>query len=550
MSIRRNEEIAREVRRVPNGFSFLRGFVPSVILAATALGLIPGRGAAGGANSADHRPSDAVTSALAGSVLPTDNPLVAKYSIITGRKARAVHMEFGTDTSYRFNTSTVSAPANGGQVDILVAGMKISTPYHMRAVVIDSDGTRSVDVDHVFTTGAPEQQLVPTVQVSGMSMAASPGIEMLALTDNGSGQNNQFQVAAEDLQGNLIWYYNDPNIQPPYIPNPVKLLNDGSILINYSEITASGLDSILRDVDLAGNTNWQITVQDLAQSLAGKGCFTGASVVGSSHDFAELPNGHLILIVDLLRSFTNLPGYPGTTVVSGDGLVDLDQNRNATWCWSAFDHLDINRHPWNFPDWTHTNAVLYSVRDKNLIISMRHQNWLLKINYENGAGDGSIIWHLGYQGDFALKGGGDPIDWFYAQHGPSIIKDNGEGTITMGVFDNGNDRVVDANGNMCGTDGQVTCLSRATVYELDEKTKTATLPFHYDLPYLSDFGGNVERLANSNLEFDAAASSASDATIEEVTESTEPQVVWQLQVLGQWAYRGFRMPSLYPGVQW
>ena len=76
------------------------------------------------------------------------------------------------------------------------------------------------------------------------------------------------------------------------------------------------------------------------------------------------------------------------------------------------------------------------------------------------------------------------------------------------MFDNGNDRVVDTNGDMCGTNGQVGCLSRATVFELDEGRKTATLRVHYDLPYLSDFGGNVERLANSNLEFDAAASSA------------------------------------------
>ncbi len=39
--------------------------------------------------------------------------------------------------------------------------------------------------------------------------------------------------------------------------------------------------------------------------------------------------------------------------------------------------------------------------DGNLIISIRHQNWLVKIDYNNGAGAGDILWHLGYQGDFA-----------------------------------------------------------------------------------------------------------------------------------------------------
>ncbi len=498
--------------------------------------------------------TDAVSSAVPTAkpmvaVTSTPNPLVALYSVTTSRKA-TVQVEFGRDTSYRFHTSAVSTAANGGQVSILVAGMKPSTRYHMRAIVRYENGTRWFAADHVFTTGKLNQALLPDVQVSGTTRAPSPGIEMLTLIYNGSGPSNQFQVAAEDLQGQLIWYYNDPAIQPPYVPNPVKLLSDGSILINYSQDTSSGVGSILRDIDLAGNIQWQMTAQGLAQALAAKNCFTGSTVIGSSHDVTELPNGHLVLIVNLQESFTNLPGYLGTIVVAGDGLVDLDQNRNPAWCWSTFDHLDINRHPWNFPDWTHTNAVLYSPSDGNLIISMRSQNWLIKINYQDGAGDGSVVWHLGYQGDFALEGGTAPVDWFYAQHGPSIISDDGKGDVTLGVLDNGNDRVVDAAGDVCGTTGQIPCLSRAAVYQLDENTATATLSFQDELPYLSFFGGNVEQLANLDLEFDAAAATPSGATIQELSKHKEHHVVWQLQVQGQFAYRGYRLPSLYPGVQW
>ena len=50
------------------------------------------------------------------------------------------------------------------------------------------------------------------------------------------------------------------------------------------------------------------------------------------------------------------------------------------------------------PDWTHTNAIIYSADDGNLIISIRHQNWLVKIDYNNGAGTGDILWHLGLSG--------------------------------------------------------------------------------------------------------------------------------------------------------
>jgi hypothetical protein len=51
---------------------------------------------------------------------------------------------------------------------------------------------------------------------------------------------------------------------------------------------------------------------------------------------------------------------------------------------------------------------------ESLMVSIRHQAWVIKVNYNDGASDGSIIWKLGYQGDFALQSGTtsavDPVD--------------------------------------------------------------------------------------------------------------------------------------------
>ena len=52
-------------------------------------------------------------------------------------------------------------------------------------------------------------------------------------------------------------------------------------------------------------------------------------------------------------------------------------------------------------DWLHTNAI-QGTADGNIIISERSQDWVLKINYANGKGDGSVIWHLGAGGDFTI----------------------------------------------------------------------------------------------------------------------------------------------------
>ena len=109
--------------------------------------------------------------------------------------------------------------------------------------------------------------------------------------------------------------------------------------------------------------------------------------------------------------------------------------------WSTFDHLDINRHPMNFPDWTHSNGLLYSADDHNLLLSIRHQNWIIKIDFNDGHGSGNVLWRLGEGGDFKLIGGTDPTDWFYAQHGMSYFTPNTTGVFRLGVLDNGNDRL-------------------------------------------------------------------------------------------------------------
>ena len=104
------------------------------------------------------------------------------------------------------------------------------------------------------------------------------------------------------------------------------------------------------------------------------------------HDFAVLPNGHIVVVASESLVENGLTGYPNTQPVLGDVLIDLDQNHKPVWVWSSFDHLDLNRHPFNLPDWTHTNSVVYSPDDKALIISMRNQSWVMKINYNDGSG--------------------------------------------------------------------------------------------------------------------------------------------------------------------
>jgi len=477
-----------------------------------------------------------------GQFTATSNVQVAQYAV-TPAAAADVSVQFGTDTTYALTTWTQPVPQGGGPVSLFVAGMRASTLYHMRGVVKFKDGSQFMDADQTFTTGAIPTAQKPDIAVTGTTTQG--GIEVLNLF--GPANPTRVDMVVTDTAGNILWMYNPVPALPGASPGPSKLLPNGHFLINYSVATTDGLNSVLQEVDLSGAVVWQMTAADLNTALAAATCAgCNITVVGSHHDFAVLPNGHLILIASHQQLDSS------NVTVTGDVLIDLDENHKPVWLWNEFDHLDKTRRPYLYPDWTHSNAVIYSPDDGNLIISIRHQNWLVKVDYKDGAGTGDILWHLGYQGELTLVGGTDPQDWFYAQHGPSFVGSKTAGKFSLVLFDNGDDRGV-ATGPLCGTSGQPACYSTVPQFEIDEVAKTATLVSNPTAPVYSFFGGNAEVLANGNLEFAESATQTTptnNATIYEMTQGATPQIVWQMQITGQYAYRGMRIPSFYPGVQW
>ena len=487
-----------------------------------------------------------------GQFASTKNVQVAQYSVAPAASAN-VSVEFGLDTNYGLTTWTQPSGSSGGMVSLFVAGMKANTLYHMRGVVQFGDGTQFMDADHTFTTGGlPAAQVPKLTATTTAGMTPQGGVELLAFLNIGAA-TGQTPIAVTDLAGNVIWSYNPAGLPAGDLPNPIKLLPNGHFLINFGGAAPDGANSILQEVDLGGNLIWQMTAAQLNTALAAATCSgCNITVIGTHHDFEMLPNGHLVVLAATEQVVAGV-------TVTGDVIIDLDENHNPVWLWNEFDHLDIARRPYLYPDWTHTNAILYSPSDGNLIISIRHQNWLVKIDYNNGVGAGDILWHLGFQGDFnLLNADGTPdstdTDWFFAQHGPAFVTTNTTGKFSLVLFDNGDDRGVPVvTGGTCGVTGQPACFSTVPLLQIDETAKTATVVFNPTTPDYSFFGGNAEVLANGNVEYDECASTAlpaNNAAIHEVTQTTPPQDVWKMTIAGQFAYRGFRMPSLYPGVQW
>jgi hypothetical protein len=319
------------------------------------------------------------------------------------------------------------------------------------------------------------------------------------------------------------------------------------LLIANDPTSTPDRGQILREIDLAGNTVSETNASQINEQLTAQGKL---GITGFNHDAIRLPSGHTLVIASQERMYpAGTQGSAAAVDVIGDAIIDLDENWNVAWSWSAYDHLDVNRAAIlgetctatqagcpelvlaaKANDWLHANSLNYLPDTGNIIFSIRHQDWVIKIDYANGAGAGDIIWKLGLGGDFAIQST-DPYPWFSHQHDAQFDPS----TALFSAFDNGNTRVTQAGG--VGN-------SRGYVLQLDEANLAATPVLLSDLGVYSMAVGSAQLLNNGNYLFHAGfipSPSAHAFTFELFPDGTQESIVEEyLQV-----YRAYRMSSLY-----
>ena len=492
--------------------------------------------------------ADAVASRVSGSeavVTPSLNPLVALYSVPPS-SAATVFVQFAVAGDHpAWRNTDVRAVEPGKSTNFFVAGMLPSTTYEMRHVF--SDGTGSDPV--LFTTGSiPATQLFPTITVpqppgTGSDLNQDILFESLARP----GPNAPY-VYATDLTGQVMWYYDAS--QAGFLPNRpaqgASIVSGGSVLVMGADSKAPFPMSrnILREIDLAGNSLRETNIDAVNAQLSAMG---HGIIHTFTNDAQRLPNGQTAVIGFTERT-VDINGTPTNYI--GDIVVVLDANFQLTWAWDAFDHLDVNRGPVlgeivqpggtepsaavpNLPavDWLHINTVSMSPGDRNLVLSVRHQDWVIKIDYANGAGDGHVVWRLGQGGDFTVNFT-DPKQWFSHQHTAHYIDDH-----TLILFDNGNTRRA----------SDPTANSRGQVWTIDEQTMTATLVFSADMGTYSDRVGSGQRLSNGNYSFTSGAIGSPPFVGQSVEVLPDGSKTYVLQV-GRGLYRSYRTRTLYEGI--
>jgi len=507
-----------------------------------------------GTQTASAVVSDLVNSRITGHdavITPAANPLVVLYSAPPCSDG-TIHVEFakaGHHPDWRITNSLPCEP--GESRNFIVAGMLPDTTYQMRHVITDHHHHQHSS-SLFFTTGVIPSSLVfssfTVIQPPG------PGSDLdhdMLFHQLGNAPSNTPNPVATDLNGQIVWYYDVS--QSGFIRTypGQSLVPGGTVLIlghdQYGLL--SGTLDVVREIDLAGNSLRETNIDAVNQQLT---VLRYNPIYSFTHDVERLPNGQTAVIGSTERTI-DVNGTP--TEYVGMSIVVLDENFQVVWAWDGFDHLDVNRGPIlgeilnpgdtdqvaaSTPvlpavDWMHANAISWSPADRNLVLSMRNQDWAIKVDYEGGSGDGHIIWRLGHYGDFSVDSK-DPFPWFSHQHNAHFINDN-----TMVVFDNGNTRQAsdpDAD-------------SRGQEWTLDERTMKATPVLNADLGNFSFALGSAQALANGNFSFtsgyqgDPPRVPRFGQSIEVRPDGTKAYVLQLDRAL----YRSFRVRTLYGGTE-
>jgi hypothetical protein len=361
-------------------------------------------------------------------------------------------------------------------------------------------------------------------------------------------------VALTDLQGVPSWSYCKKGVHEFM----TRAVPGGTLLLIANK---SFNDYAVREMNLAGTTINSITQAAANAQLATLG---RQSIIDFNHEAMRLPNGYTALIAHNEALYTNVQGgTPQDPVdIMGDEVLVLDANWKIVWTWNAFDcpncatALPVSRTailnkvcpacaqsnsggccPVTLApqanDWLHGNSLAYDSTDGNLIMSLRDQDWVIKLAFENGQGDGHIVWRLGNQGDFDMINTPNiPSPWFSQQHDVEVWVGYNPKLITL--FDDGDTRHA----------SDPTAVSRGQVLSIDETALTVDIYANVNFPFYSSAYGTSQILDNGNYWWQAGTAPGTYKTrsFEYLPSGYSGIEAYSIEFADS-AYRSFRLDS-------
>ena len=390
--------------------------------------------------------------------------------------------------------------------DITADGYTIDQPN----VIVDPYGNSPLTALITFHT---DNRVTPTVVINGkdelstFSHAFEPATDhYLPIYGLYAGTDNQITIS---YSNNGQTTTKTINVTTDPLPNdlalPTEVIADKTQLTNDSYFFTPSSQGYAVAYDVNGDVRWYLSQQATwkidrlanghllvstdrlvnqpyyttglyEMNLLGKIYVEYSLPGGYHHDYFEMPNGNLLVATN---DFNNVHG----TVE--DVIVELDrQTGNIV---KTFDLKNVlpmeggKSENWSNYDWFHNNSVWYDDKTNSVILSGRHQDAVLALDYTTG----QLKWIIGdptnwsdeYQKYFFAPIS-DNFEWQWSQHAAMVTPDG-----YIFLFDNGNNKSKIADNYVPAQDS----YSRGVMYKINTDSMTIEQVWQYGKERGSDF---------------------------------------------------------------
>ena len=503
------------------------------------------------------------------------SPLAATLELETGQ---SVELRItATSGDHTVITPWTAEPARDHLLPLV--GLRSERTYDVEIEARLSDGETAF-VETAFTTGALPNN-IPDFTLTIDADRSAPGVTILELNPvqavlNGIGN----PIVGIDDEGEVVWYYQSSAISGAFT-GAVQQGPNGTVYaqnhpFGAREFTIDG--RLVRTIGAAPNDEAGTTELD----GGGIGVAYHADWIDLRtvhHDISPMPDNTVIFLSSTVHEITPeqraaIGCGPDDTFEwhpFSDVIVHMDADGTVLRTWDLWDVISFDDLPGNFlcqragidvteleRDWTHANSVFFDAERSAIIVSVRHTDQLIALDFTADLGPQTgVRWILGAAGTIPYEG-----ESFHHTHGAMVDTD---GSIV--VYDNGNFRP----GTVLGG-GEAAPYSRAVRIDVDDSSedpadwtarqvwdhvlddpKTGTLAY---APIVSD----ADALPNGNVLVTHGGlggfASFQHVHIVEYAPAgaRNGDVVWELQ-LGEpgdevTMYRADRWESLYFGPLW
>ena len=261
-------------------------------------------------------------------------------------------------------------------------------------------------------------------------------------------------AAAYDINGEVRWYLT----QKTSWDN--KRLKNGHILISTERIINTPYYmSGMYEIDLLGKIYKEYSIPG-----------------GYHHDYFEMPNGNLLVASD---------DFDPTNNTVEDYIVEIDRKSGEVV--KEFDLKKLiptdntGNENYSIADWFHNNSIWYDEATNSVLLSGRHADAVLSLDYESA----TLNWIIGdptgwpeSMQKYFFTPVGEGFEWQWSQHAVMVTP---EGYIFL--FDNGNNK----SKNKENYTSAENSYSRGVMYKIDTESKTIEQVYQYGKERGSDF---------------------------------------------------------------